>query len=132
VPSISPAAWAAISQYRFPGNVRELSHAVEHALVLSGGGEIDLGHLPPSIAGARSELPEERRLEMESPVVRPLHLALRDFEHQYLLRALKAADGKRTRTADMLGISRKTLWEKLRHNGSDSRRDPTLEGGDIA
>lgn len=137
VPSISAAAWAAISQYRFPGNVRELSHAVEHALVLSGGGEIDVAHLPPSMQGTRAEIPEERRLDLESPVVRPLHLAIRDFEHQYLLRALKAADGKRTRTADMLGISRKTLWEKLRHNGDngqgvDGRRDSAVEGRDIA
>ena len=61
VPSISPAAWAIISQYRFPGNVRELSHAVEHALVLSGGGEIDVGHLPPSMLGARAEISDLRR-----------------------------------------------------------------------
>ncbi|MEO8213295.1 MAG: sigma-54 dependent transcriptional regulator [Myxococcales bacterium] len=138
VPSISAAAWAAISQYRFPGNVRELSHAVEHALVLSGGGEIDVAHLPPSMrSGSRADVSPEQRLDLESPVVRPLHLAIRDFEHQYLLRALKAADGKRTRTADMLGISRKTLWEKLRHNGdngpaTDTRRGPAIERGDIA
>jgi DNA-binding NtrC family response regulator len=49
--------------------------------------------------------------------VRPLHLALREFEQQYLQRALKAGDGKRNRTAAMLGISRKTLWEKLRTSG---------------
>src|SRR4051794_10614606 len=45
-PNVSPAAWATLVQYPFPGNVRELSHAVEHALVLSGGKEIDLQHLP--------------------------------------------------------------------------------------
>src|SRR3569623_2327457 len=50
VPNVSPAAWAALVQYGFPGNIRELSHAVEHALVLSGGKEIDLQHLPPTMA----------------------------------------------------------------------------------
>jgi DNA-binding NtrC family response regulator len=46
--------------------------------------------------------------------IRPLQAAVRDFEHAYLLRALRATAGKRARTAQLLGISRKTLWEKLR------------------
>jgi len=129
VPSISPAAWAAISQYRFPGNVRELSHAIEHAMVMSGGSEIDVIHLPPSmIEPTGSALRAEPAVGEEPARVRPLHLALRDFEHQYLLRALKAADGKRTRTAYMLGISRKTLWEKLRHTGTEPQRESPFEG----
>jgi two-component system response regulator AtoC len=113
-PSLSAAAWAAIVQHPFPGNVRELSHAVEHAMVLSGGREIDVAHLPPSMLG---RYVPEKRVDVVTPQValRPLHLALRDFEHEYLLRALKATDGKRTRTAELLGISRKTLWEKLRN-----------------
>jgi DNA-binding NtrC family response regulator len=117
-PSVSPAAWAALVRHPFPGNVRELSHAVEHAMVLSGGNEIDLCHLPASIVGGDTPLP--RTSEVDPGTVRPLHDALRDFEHQYLLRALRASAGKRTRTAEMLGISRKTLWEKLRHNGTQS------------
>src|SRR6185369_2057442 len=51
-PSISPRAWAVLSQYPFPGNVREFAHAVEHAVVLAGGGEIGVEHLPAGIAGA--------------------------------------------------------------------------------
>jgi DNA-binding NtrC family response regulator len=116
VPTVSPSAWAAIIQHHFPGNVRELSHAVEHAMVLSGGREIDLAHLPPSMVNTHVREPGET--DAQAPAVRPLHLALRDFEHEYLLRALRATDGKRTRTAELLGISRKTLWEKLRHNGA--------------
>ena len=111
---------------RFPGNVRELSHAIEHAMVLSGGKEIDLPHLPPGMldhasSAAAAALPEATG---NGSTVRPLHLALREFEHQYLRRALKAADGKRNRTAAMLGISRKTLWEKLRNNGLEPHADP--------
>jgi DNA-binding NtrC family response regulator len=93
-----------------------LSHAVEHAMVLSGGRQIELAHLPPSVIGAK--IPRESAFDPHPAVVRPLHLAVRDFEHEYLQRALRAADGKRNRTAELLGISRKTLWEKLRHNGS--------------
>lgn len=114
LPSVSRAAWAALTEYAFPGNVRELSHAVEHALVLSGGQEIQPAHLPASIVGTHPVINIEKN--SGSQVVRPLHAAMRDFEHEYLLRALKATDGKRTRTAELLGISRKTLWEKLRHD----------------
>ena len=65
--------------------------------------------------------------------VRPLQVALREFELQYLRRALKAADNKRTRAAEMLGISRKTLWEKLRngagHAEPDFEPDEDTSGG---
>jgi len=124
LPGLSPAAWAALARHPFPGNVRELAHAVEHAMVLAGGGDIDVAHLPPAIAGG--PVPPKTPPEFAQPQsVRPLHLALRDFEHQYLLRALDATDGKRSRTAELLGISRKTLWEKLRHSGPKSGK-PTV------
>lgn len=122
-PNVSPAAWATLVQYPFPGNVRELSHAVEHALVLSGGKEIDLQHLPPTMTDAHNST----SLVGATPVaVRPLQVALREFELQYLRRALKAADNKRTRAAEMLGISRKTLWEKLRNGAGHA--EPEFEG----
>ena len=121
-PSISPAAWAILSQYSFPGNVRELSHAIEHAMVLSGGKEIGVQHLPASMVSVSSS--EEKVVE-DAPTsdIRPLQAALRDFEHAYLLRALRATEGKRARTAELLGISRKTLWEKLRGNPPRQARE---------
>ncbi len=133
-PRISPAAWASLLQYEFPGNVRELSHAVQHAIVLSGGQEIDLQHLPPSIVDTK--LPSALTSTGDGAVIRPLHLAIREFENQYLQHALKAADGKRNRTAAMLGISRKTLWEKLRHNGlaaaAETDPEPDSDDGDLS
>jgi DNA-binding NtrC family response regulator len=114
-PSISPAAWACLSRYPFPGNVRELSHAIEHAMVLSGGKNIGVQHLPVSMVSVSS--PGEReRPEAPPNTIRPLRAAIRDFEQAYLLSALRATKGKRARTAEMLGISRKSLWEKLRSN----------------
>ncbi|HEY4183713.1 MAG TPA: sigma-54 dependent transcriptional regulator [Polyangia bacterium] len=124
VPNISPAAWAALVQYGFPGNIRELSHAVEHALVLSGGKEIDVQHLPPTMAEGSATGP---LAGPTSTVIRPLQTALREFELQYLRRALKAADGKRTRAAEILGISRKTLWEKLRYGGYNADHEAEAE-----
>ena len=48
MPSLSAAAWEALVGHRFPGNVRELSHAIQHAVVMAGSGEIQLSHLPPA------------------------------------------------------------------------------------
>jgi len=93
--------------------------------VLSGGEEVDVQHLPSTITddGGSGGLGA-----VAPAAVRPLSIALREFELQYLRRALKAADNKRTRAAEMLGISRKTLWEKLRNVGVTS--DPDFDGDD--
>jgi DNA-binding NtrC family response regulator len=120
-PVLSADAYAAISSYRFPGNVRELAHAIEHAVVLAGNGEITLDHLPAAIAEAAPSTlappagaPEAPATNgVNAPVV-PLVAAVRDFEKVHLRRALAATGGKRVKAAEMLGISRKSLWEKLR------------------
>jgi two-component system, NtrC family, response regulator AtoC len=116
-PPISPRAWGALSEYAFPGNVRELEHAIERAVVLSRGKEIDLEHLPEDIGG-RNVAPAAAL--SQAGEIRPLAVAMKEFEREYLSRALELADRKRARAAEMLGISRKNLWEKLRsHNISD-------------
>jgi DNA-binding NtrC family response regulator len=107
-PTITPRAWAALANYSFPGNVRELEHAIHHAVILARGGEIDLQHLPTDIVGIRAG---ER---IEGPGIRPLTETLREFERHCLLRALDETKGKKTKAAKLLGISRKTLWEKLK------------------
>jgi DNA-binding NtrC family response regulator len=119
LPVLSSEAYAALSAYRFPGNVRELAHAIEHAVVLAGGGEIALDHLPAVIADATAAsipIPSIRvATNGETPAaVRPLVAATRDFEKVHLRRAVAATGGKRVKAAEMLGISRKSLWEKLR------------------
>jgi DNA-binding NtrC family response regulator len=114
-PRLSQAAWTALSQFPFPGNVRQLEHAIQHAVVLASGADIDLRHLPRDIAHAGDVV------LAGSPLPRPLGAALKEFEREYLLRALAEAEGKRTLAAEILGISRKNLWEKLRMHGfSDS------------
>jgi DNA-binding NtrC family response regulator len=111
-PSVAPRAWAVLSQYPFPGNVREFAHAIEHALVLAGGGEIDVEHLPAGITGTLDSTSSP-----SSASLRSLSAALKEFEHEYLLRALAQANGKKMKAAEILGISRKNLWEKLRLHG---------------
>ncbi len=112
--TFSARAWAAIMAYPFPGNVRELEHLVEHGVVLARGAEIQLSHLPQDVQAVFGD-------DEGGEPVRVLAQALREFERQYLLRALAVTSGRRARAAELLGISRKNLWEKLRAHGiSDS------------
>jgi DNA-binding NtrC family response regulator len=119
VPVLSSDAYAALLAYRFSGNVRELAHAIEHAVVLAGGGEITLDHLPADVAEAAPTglpLPIRRAVAPVpwSAEVVPLVAATRAFEKGHLRHALASAGGVRVKAAELLGISRKSLWEKLR------------------
>jgi DNA-binding NtrC family response regulator len=113
---ITPRAWAALKHYRFPGNVRELKHVIEHALVLGGGDEIDLEHLPEEVRG--EPVPTSARTSSL-----PLNDAVRAFERDYLLRALRRCEWQKGKTAEMLRISRKTLWQKLKSHGIEGPDD---------
>lgn len=112
-PGISQRAWSALMVYPFPGNVQEFAHAIERAVVLARGNEIDLEHLPPDIAAAA-----EPKVETTSEAdFRPLSVAVKEFERQYILRALGLSNGGKGQAAELLGISRKNLWEKLKQLG---------------
>jgi DNA-binding NtrC family response regulator len=118
-PDVAVDAWRALSMYPFPGNVRELGHAIQHAVLLSRGGTIELSHLPPDIrtVAAAASAPDTA----EPKAMRPLEAVLKQAEREHILRALAMAHGKRVRAAELLGISRKNLWEKLSAQGiSDS------------
>ncbi|MFI5298123.1 MAG: sigma 54-interacting transcriptional regulator [Polyangiales bacterium] len=112
-PSVAPCAWSAICEHPFPGNVRELEHAIRHALVYSRGREIEIAHLPREFAPPPALVPSPPASEPKVAVVRALSEALAEFERDYLLRAVEAAGGSKTKAAQLLGVSRKTLWHKL-------------------
>jgi DNA-binding NtrC family response regulator len=115
---LQPRAWAALMHHSFPGNVRELEHAIHHAVILSRGQEIDLSHLPSDIRG-REEPGDE-----DGSKLRPLAESMKDFERQCLILALNQTKGVKFKAAQLLGISRKTLWEKLKaHQITDSNLD---------
>ena len=110
---VSLAALRALSHHSYPGNVRELEHAIRHAVAVSSGkGEIELQHLPSDIVG--KDVATDIVLDARTPPPQPLVEAMREFEREYLERALKATGGSKVRAAHLLGISRKSLWAKLR------------------
>jgi len=106
----TPRAADQLVRYAWPGNVREVQNAVEHAVALSSGSRVDV-----------EDLPEELRKAM--PRARPTGAtrSLEDVEREYILAALEAAGGNRTRAATDLRIGLATLKRKLKRYGDGER-----------
>jgi DNA-binding NtrC family response regulator len=120
---VSLGALRALSRYKYPGNVRELEHAVRHAVAVSGGkSEIELAHLPSDLTAG--ELKMDGVFDRHTPPPQPLVDAMREFEREYLERALKIAGGSKVRAAALLGISRKSLWAKLKRYRGEEEPEP--------
>ena len=99
--------------YGYPGNVRELENAIERGVALSRGSELAIDDLPPSFyasVASRPRLP----LPLRDSSSAPLSRALGDVERQLIRDALLATGNRKGDAAKLLGISRKTLWEKLK------------------
>jgi PAS domain S-box-containing protein len=108
IQGISERAMASLIGYGFPGNVRELENAIEHAFVVCGGSTLRLEDLPAHIRGA-SIMPRRRATATTGPLESAEAMAIRD--------ALARHGGNRTRAASDLGISRNTLWRKMKKHG---------------
>ncbi len=100
---LSSAALEALSSYDFPGNVRELRNIIEHAVVTSNKDVIEPAGLPEYLRSAA-------RL-MHSRKAKP---SLAELEAVYIREVLEHTRGNKTRAAEILGISRKNLYEKIR------------------
>jgi transcriptional regulator with PAS, ATPase and Fis domain len=109
VAGITPEAVARLSAYSWPGNVRELRNAVDYALVLCTEGEIDVRHLPQRVAS-----------ENECPPPSP---SSADRERSQLVHALREAGGNQSAAARRLGVSRVTIWKRMKKHGIDLKRD---------
>ena len=105
------AALARLRAYSWPGNVRELRTAVEHAVVMSNQNVLDLQHLPDFLSGGG---PMIESSSVKNSLAPDEEFNLHAREQQAIQRALRRTDGNRTRAAELLGISRRTLQRKLR------------------
>lgn len=98
----------ALMEYDYPGNVRELKNIIERISVLAIEPVIEPWHLPADFAGSSDE---ERTFSSLN-----LSAALAVTEKACILKALRMTEGKRVKAAELLGISRKNLWEKLKQH----------------
>ncbi|HTZ19143.1 MAG TPA: sigma-54 dependent transcriptional regulator [Dissulfurispiraceae bacterium] len=107
---ISQPAYDVLLAYNYPGNVRELKHAIERGVVLSKDDMIEVTNLPDEIAGTSPITPcINGNLSLEQ--------SIRCFERQKISMALTISGGKKMEAARSLGISRKVLWKKMKeHN----------------
>jgi DNA-binding NtrC family response regulator len=108
-PGFEPGVEPLLKGYRWPGNVRELRNVVERAAILSRGELISTQHLPKEIAGEVAI-----HAEVDSPKFSAAIRPLADIELEYIRHVLQLCDGNKTQAADLLGITRLTLRNKLR------------------
>ena len=136
---IEPSAQYALTKYPYPGNIRELENIVEHAIVLSEGGVIRIEDLPenvqeearektpaiPHLKGDSTEpsaVPENAITYVSAPIQTEIKvddgddeiLSLEEMERRHILHALSACKNNKTEVCKRLGISRATLWRKLK------------------
>ena len=114
---LSDGALNLLRLYSWPGNVRELRTAIEHGVVMSNEETIEERHLPSFLdlrAGTGTTGPENLSSEAEKDLAPGGEFNLHDIEMATIRRALRYTDGNRTKAADLLGISRRTLQRKLK------------------
>jgi DNA-binding NtrC family response regulator len=105
---LSAGARTLLEVYEWPGNVRELSHVLERAVIVADADEIGPNDLPDSV-----------RLAADFARRKVRRLTLAEVEAEYIAETLKAARGNKSEAARLLGISRKSLYERLERQGND-------------
>ena len=142
ITDIEQAAQYALTKYHYPGNIRELENIVEHAIVLSEGGIIRLEDLPENVQEeAREKMPaiphikdgngktlalpageSASAIHIQGGDTQGSHdtdageeiLSLEEVERRHILHALSVCKNNKTEVCRKLGISRATLWRKLK------------------
>jgi len=116
----SSEAMRVLMTHAWPGNVRELENAVEHALTMGSEDILTVQDLPASITAPERDIVEEAVID---------NVPLSEVERRYILRILEKMGGHQIRTAQVLGIDRRTLYRRLRQYGygGSLRDDEDLE-----
>jgi two-component system, NtrC family, response regulator HydG len=116
IQGITHTAMQELMAYPWPGNVRELKSALEYAFVTCNESVIRSEHLPPNIAGKGAQGPSGRTQQKNSEMSRD------EKKRQRLIDALRHAGGNQRKAAEILGISRVTVWKQIKRYGVDPRQ----------
>ena len=128
VKGVAPEAMDKLKQYRWPGNIRELENLLERIVVLKKSGRIEVEDLPARIL-ARIDAPDAPVVTSGEEIVFPpegidLSKILGEFEWQLISKALALSSGIKSRAAQMLGLNRTTLVEKIKKIGRQMQKPP--------
>jgi two-component system nitrogen regulation response regulator GlnG/two-component system response regulator HydG len=119
ITGMAKSAEAILMSYDYPGNIRQLENIIEHAVTLCEGGMLRLEDLPEYLSGesappALFALPNTEVTVQEHP---ENLITLQELERNYINKALEVCHRNHTEAARRLGISRSTLWRKLKEHG---------------
>jgi len=119
---ITPAALERLRSYAFPGNVRELSNAIERAVTFCQNEQLDVHDLPERLRNAPAQPPRQSATALLDNLVGQGELPpLQEIERRYIDYVLDRLDGNKRRAAELLGIGRRTLYRRL---GNDNETMP--------
>jgi two-component system response regulator HydG len=124
ISGISKEAMHSLVNYEWPGNVRELENAIERAVIIASGRQIEIDDLPDAIgrsAGAPFSQARHERFASNGSLGIEIALpaAMDEVERQVIEATLKYTQGDKSRASRLLNIGRKTLYRKLDQYGSD-------------
>lgn len=109
---LTPETLEAFTRYDWPGNVRELRNAIEYAFVLCQSGGIGVQHLPQRIVGG--DRARELACKKDSDC---------NEDRDELIGILRRTEGNQSKAAEILGVSRVTIWKRMKKYGIDIKRD---------
>ncbi|MFT5685525.1 MAG: two-component system NtrC family response regulator [Myxococcota bacterium] len=126
-PAISAEAMGAILTYHWPGNVRQLRSLCERWVIVSGGREVTPDMLPRELKGAPPMRPDELTIDDGVPMKAAVARVVSQIERAYLHRLLQKNRGVLGKTAEAAGITRRTLYNKMKAYQLDAAdyRDPS-------
>jgi DNA-binding NtrC family response regulator len=107
---LAPATIRVLAEHPYPGNIRELENLLERGLILAGDAPLSPEHFPsllgtqPEVVGDLPEIPNEG-------------VSLEDLERRYILSALQKTEGNKSRAAQLLGMTRRTLYSRMEKHG---------------
>ena len=135
---LTPDGYAAIERYSFPGNVRELQHVIERALIIAGADPVTAGELifqpVRRVTGEAAHASSAGFLEggFAVPEIPDGGLSLEALERALIVAALEKANGNKSRAARLLGLTRRTLYSRMEKHGLRTVGDAGDDGEDAA
>lgn len=121
---LSPAALDVLQFHAWPGNVRELRNVIERAVIICSGEQIERHHFAPY------PIDQRERLRHEDTITLPVGTPIEEVERQMIMRTLQKTKNNKTRAAELLGISLKTLHNKLNLYRGRGLMDKEESGGE--